>query len=50
MIQIWNPAAAEYWLRHRRIEQPPGHQRNCGAYVVAIISRIYRRGSTTRPM
>lgn len=41
-IQIWNLLRLEYWLRHRRVEQPPDISGPWGE-VVAIISRLYRR-------
>lgn len=41
-IQVWNLLRLEYWLRHRRIVEPPDISGPWGE-VVAIVDRVYRR-------
>lgn len=41
-VQLWNLLRLEYWLRHRRIVEPPDISGPWGE-VVAIVNRIYRR-------
>ncbi len=42
LVQVWNLLRLDYWLRNRRIEQPPDISGPWGE-VLTIVHRIYRR-------